>query len=82
VDGHGGFSNIECEFDLPLGKWPIRADNVKLKRAYEAAAVEDGTRIPVDRLWPRGVSKKDAALSWDERDRTQHRAPQMVRSRS
>ena len=65
MDGHGGFSNIEreCEFDLPLGKWPIRADNVKLKRAYEAAAAEDGTRIPVDRLWPRGVSKKDAALS-------------------
>ncbi|MBZ9603805.1 DUF488 domain-containing protein [Phyllobacterium chamaecytisi] len=65
MDGHGGFSNIEreCEFDLPLWKWPIRADNVKLKRAYEAAAAEDGTRVPVHRLWPRGVSKKDAALS-------------------
>jgi uncharacterized protein YeaO (DUF488 family) len=41
----------------------IRAANVKLKRAYEAPAAEDGTRILVDRLWPRGVSKKDAALS-------------------
>jgi len=40
----------------------IRADNVKLKRAYEAPTAEDGTRILVDRLWPRGVSKKDAAL--------------------
>ncbi len=41
----------------------IRAANVKLKCAYEAPAAEDGTRILVNRLWPRGVSKKDAALS-------------------
>jgi uncharacterized protein YeaO (DUF488 family) len=41
----------------------IRADNVKLKRAYEAPAAGDGTRIFVDRLWPRGISKKQAALS-------------------
>jgi uncharacterized protein YeaO (DUF488 family) len=41
----------------------IRADNVKLKRAYEAPAAEDGVRILVDRLWPRGISKKQAALS-------------------
>ncbi|WP_457298631.1 DUF488 family protein, N3 subclade [Phyllobacterium sp. P5_D12] len=36
---------------------------MKLKRSYEAAAAEDGTRVPVHRLWPRGVSKKDAALT-------------------
>ncbi len=41
----------------------IQAENVKLKRAYEAPTDEDGTRILVDRLWPRGISKKDAALS-------------------
>ena len=40
----------------------IAADNVKLKRAYEPPAPEDGTRILVDRLWPRGLSKEDAAL--------------------
>lgn len=40
----------------------INADNVKLKRAYEAPARDDGTRILIDRLWPRGVSKDDAAL--------------------
>ena len=38
------------------------ADNVRLKRAYEPAAAEDGTRILIDRLWPRGISKADAAL--------------------
>jgi uncharacterized protein YeaO (DUF488 family) len=33
-----------------------------LKRAYEPAAAEDGVRILIDRLWPRGLSKADAAL--------------------
>lgn len=40
----------------------IAAANVKLKRAYEPAADDDGTRVLIDRLWPRGVSKDDAAL--------------------
>jgi uncharacterized protein YeaO (DUF488 family) len=40
----------------------IAADNVKLKRAYEAPAAGDGVRVLVDRLWPRGVSKEDAGL--------------------
>lgn len=36
--------------------------NIKIKRVYEPADEEDGTRILVDRLWPRGVSKQDARL--------------------
>ena len=40
----------------------IPAANVKLKRAYELPAADDGTRVLVDRLWPRGVSKEHAAL--------------------
>lgn len=35
---------------------------VKLKRAYDKAAKNDGKRILVDRVWPRGVSKEDADL--------------------
>jgi uncharacterized protein YeaO (DUF488 family) len=38
------------------------ADHVKLKRAYQPAAAGDGTRILIDRLWPRGVKKADAAI--------------------
>jgi uncharacterized protein YeaO (DUF488 family) len=30
---------------------------LKLKRAYEPSAPSDGTRVLVERLWPRGVSK-------------------------
>jgi uncharacterized protein YeaO (DUF488 family) len=36
--------------------------SVTIKRAYEPAAHSDGTRILVDRLWPRGISKRKAAL--------------------
>ena len=35
---------------------------LKLKRVYEAAARDDGVRILVDRLWPRGVTKAAARI--------------------
>jgi len=35
---------------------------VALKRVYEAASSSDGVRVLVDRLWPRGLKKEDAAL--------------------
>jgi uncharacterized protein YeaO (DUF488 family) len=40
----------------------IAAGNVRLKRAYEPPEPDDGTRVLVDRLWPRGVRKADAAV--------------------
>ena len=40
----------------------IPDDNVRLKRAYEPPAADDGIRILVDRLWPRAISKQALAL--------------------
>jgi uncharacterized protein YeaO (DUF488 family) len=41
--------------------------DIRLKRAYEPASREDGYRVLVDRLWPRGVSKEQARLDeWDK----------------
>ena len=41
--------------------------SVAIKRAYDPAAASDGTRILVDRLWPRGLSKNKAALDgWNK----------------
>jgi uncharacterized protein YeaO (DUF488 family) len=37
---------------------------VAIKRVYEPTAPADGTRILVDRLWPRGVSKARAKLAF------------------
>jgi uncharacterized protein YeaO (DUF488 family) len=35
---------------------------IKLKRIYEKVEKEDGFRILVDRLWPRGLSKEKAKI--------------------
>ena len=35
---------------------------VRVKRIYEPAAADDGFRVLVDRIWPRGVKKTDAAI--------------------
>ena len=43
-------------------KGRVPAGNIKLKRAYDTPAPEDGMRILVDRLWPRGLSKQRAAI--------------------
>lgn len=38
------------------------AKRLRLKRVYEPAAPGDGVRVLVDRLWPRGLTKKKAAV--------------------
>jgi uncharacterized protein YeaO (DUF488 family) len=35
---------------------------IRLKRAYDTPSRQDGLRILVERLWPRGVSKEKAAI--------------------
>ncbi|MHA7602238.1 DUF488 domain-containing protein [Alicycliphilus sp. T452] len=41
--------------------------HVRIKRAYEPPAAEDGARILIDRLWPRGVKKEALALAeWNK----------------
>ena len=40
---------------------------ILLKRVYESPTPEDGFRVLVDRLWPRGISKEAAAIDlWDK----------------
>lgn len=40
---------------------------VKLKRAYEKPDHQDGTRVLVDGLWPRGIKKEDLQISaWEK----------------
>lgn len=35
---------------------------VRTKRVYEPPSAEDGYRVLIDRLWPRGVSKEKASI--------------------
>lgn len=39
------------------------AADLAVKRIYEPATADDGKRILVDRIWPRGISKQKAALT-------------------
>ncbi|BFU92986.1 MAG: hypothetical protein NTAFB01_41730 [Nitrospira sp.] len=41
---------------------PFPASHLRLKRVYEPVSPDDGVRILIDRLWPRGLSKAAAAL--------------------
>ena len=36
--------------------------SIRIKRAYEKPDGEDGTRILVDRLWPRGLTKENTKV--------------------
>lgn len=40
----------------------MAAGGFQLKRVYEDPSADDGARVLVDRLWPRGVSKERAQL--------------------
>lgn len=35
---------------------------IKMKRVYDPPSRNDGTRILIDRLWPRGLKKEDARI--------------------
>ena len=46
----------ELEPALPRGR------GVQIKRIYDGRSLSDGHRVLVDRLWPRGITKQDAAI--------------------
>ena len=37
-------------------------ERIQIKRVYEPPAKTDGFRVLVDRIWPRGLTKSDAAV--------------------
>lgn len=41
---------------------PKRSDRIRIKRVYDLPARSDGTRVLVDRIWPRGMTKERACI--------------------
>jgi uncharacterized protein YeaO (DUF488 family) len=39
-----------------------RKPDIRVRRIYEEPSPQDGTRVLVDRIWPRGLTKGNAAL--------------------
>jgi uncharacterized protein YeaO (DUF488 family) len=61
-DEGSGFSSPPCsmhEFADELAPPPMQ---FRIKRIYDAPAAADGARVLVDRLWPRGMTARRAAL--------------------
>jgi uncharacterized protein YeaO (DUF488 family) len=40
----------------------MKGEKIQLKRVYDPASPDDGYRILVERLWPRGITKEKAAV--------------------
>ena len=69
----GGYASPPCfmhEVDPAyLFAMPYEArDRIRTKKIHDGPAPQDGRRVLVERLWPRGVSKTAAALDSWERD--------------
>jgi uncharacterized protein YeaO (DUF488 family) len=42
----------------------MKMSSINIKRAYEKSSKDDGFRVLIDRLWPRGISKKEAKIDY------------------
>ena len=40
---------------------PWQAHDIRIKRAYDPPGSDDGLRILIDRLWPRGMPKQSSS---------------------
>lgn len=54
--------DVARHMDLPV------MGQIVVKRIYDAPSSQDGNRVLVDRLWPRGVSKSEATIDYWVRD--------------
>jgi len=58
----GEYSSPACYLHELEPEAPRAGPDVRIKRIYEPADGADGYRALIDRLWPRGVSRRRAAL--------------------
>src|SRR5262249_53599294 len=76
IAGHAQIRSLECvvapcRLSLVSGssifglrcQMPRAASNIHLKRVYDPPSEDDGARVLVDRLWPRGIHKEAAKLT-------------------
>lgn len=57
------FISLLCGLKLSASRnFHIMNNNILIKRVYDEYSENDGYRILIDRLWPRGISKENAHL--------------------
>lgn len=56
-----GLQSCDAVATLAESIW-VAIMSLRIKRVYQAPADDDGLRVLVDRLWPRGLKKQEAAV--------------------
>lgn len=65
--GGTGWQLVLQQFQVHIILKNILMKEIKIKRIYDAPSEDDGYRVLVDRLWPRGVSKAKAQIDeWNK----------------
>ncbi len=64
----GGAPADKTGADSLEARGPVGRTGIFVKRVYDPPAADDGERLLVDRLWPRGLSKERAQLAGWRRD--------------
>ncbi|MFC0124965.1 DUF488 domain-containing protein [Bifidobacterium apri] len=54
--------DVNADLCPVTGKGTGNGTDVRIRRVYEDASADDGLRVLVDRLWPRGKSKQNAHI--------------------
>jgi|MTBAKSStandDraft_2_1061841.scaffolds.fasta_scaffold113688_1 uncharacterized protein YeaO (DUF488 family) len=60
---HRGKNKINPNIEGYFYPAKLEKTMLKVKRVYDTASDEDGYRILVDRLWPRGINKENAGIA-------------------
>ncbi len=56
-------NTLRSRMESSTSKWnALMTPELRVKRIYDEPSEDDGFRILVDRLWPRGVSREAAAI--------------------
>ena len=53
---------VKAEKPARIASPRAETNDINVKRVYEKPAANDGFRVLVDRLWPRGLTKQAAAI--------------------
>jgi hypothetical protein len=59
----GGKDGVQQIKDFQKGLKMAPPSRLRIKRVYDPPTADDGTRILVDRLWPRGLKKEKARIN-------------------
>lgn len=62
IDAKKGLGPQKSAYLCEIGRREDGVEQIYVKRVYEEPEIEDGYRVLVDRLWPRGISKERASI--------------------